>query len=166
MELMSEEIEYDISEYNLQDGELSHEYFISSQTDPEDIAKEFYVNQGYNIIRLTYGTISQKFRDPSTIPKKILEDVNSRLEEKYEFSPEEDFLGGNIFLVFRRKGVPDFLIYKNAGDNQNWKYWFVEVKREGDSLRQNQVAWFTTHSCLPSKVMYIESGSKHTYLKG
>lgn len=160
---MTEEIEYDISEFNIHEGRMTHEYFSSDSEDPETVVEEYCVANGYQVERLTYGTVWEKLGDDSVVPDDIRADVNERLEEKFGIGPKDDLLGVGAFAIFKRTGVPDFLIFKEE-ENDQTDYSFVEAKGEGDPLRQSQVRWFTTHSCLPSAISYVEPASKHNYL--
>lgn len=156
---------YDLSEFNIHEGKTSHEEFSTESEDPEQVAMEYYQSKGYDVERLTYKSVFSKLKDETLVPQEVIQDVNTKVEQKYGFElSDDDFMGGNTFFVFNQRGVPDLLIIDQQSSSSETKYCFVEVKREGGQLRHSQVRWLTFFDCLPSKVVYVEPASKHTYV--
>lgn len=98
---------------------------------PEELVRGVYDSKGYNCIKIdSKGKYKEDI--PNHIVKQIQQDASKDLAD----------------LI--RKGVPDFLVY---GDSE---YYFIEVKRNSDTLKQDQVEWLLTEDVRSGVALVIK----------
>lgn len=104
----------------------------------EDVAEEYYRQQGYEVYRSRvkkgYRSIGAEYYWKSFIPKLSKEDKH--LIEKLKTILPEKLLKRFAYMVKNKKGTPDLLLIKND------KIEFVEVKYNNETVKRSTVEFY------------------------
>jgi len=136
-----------ILEINLESGtRYNTEIIANNVKSAEKYAREMYESDGYNVSNLS------PYRFTDKVPQNLIEAIESRIFPKkaYELSSP---------------GLPDLVCWKKS-DGQILELFFVEVKKNSDSLKMEQLIWFSKFNNLSSRIFCVYSEDSVNFDKG
>lgn len=135
-----------ILEINLENGNRYVDDINASTDDAEEYVKEYYQSQGYNVRNLN------PYRFCSQIPERL----NDHIEEKIFPHHATDL---------STAGLPDIVAWKeNEGIIE--EFFFTEVKLNQDSVKLEQLIWFSKFSQLDARIFTLYDEQKTNFNPG
>jgi len=135
-----------ILEINLENGNRYVDDINASISDAEKYVGEYYKSQGYNFRNLN------PYRFCSQIPEK----VDDYIEEKIFPHHTTDL---------STAGLPDIVVWKET-KGEIVELFFTEVKLNQDSLKLEQLIWFSKFSQLNARIFTVYDEQKTNFNPG
>lgn len=125
---------------DLSTGQVKTSIHTCDTADPENVVRLAYEKAPTYVIQSSISFTEEDLLDYfNAIEERVVEDLKRRTDRSI----------AEIFVP----GVPDFFVV----DRKTLNFFFVEVKRAGDGLRDTQLKWVRDlGNRVPVKIAYVE----------
>jgi len=133
-------------EINLENGNRFIQDINLDDEKAESYAEDYYEREGYNVVNLS----------PYYFTRKVPEKVVKYVEDKIRPYKADDL---------STPGMPDLICWKE-NNGKIAELFFSEVKSQSDSLRMNQLIWFSKFSKLSGRILCLYDSDEVKFSAG